>query len=112
MASNGLGVGGQAGAEYFANNIYAAIYVDTSYDLSLNAPGASITDKVSWGGGVRLGYSLANIIGSVTTAGTTPTLSQSLMNALMTPYINVKTPQGRPGNDPAGGNFESRVSSG
>lgn len=90
LASNGLGVGGQAGYEYFANNLYAAIYVDASYDLSLNAPGSAITDKASWGGGVRLGYSLANIIGAVTTTGATPTLSQNLLQALMTPYINIK----------------------
>jgi hypothetical protein len=89
LASNGLNLGAQAGYEYFNNNFYFAPFVKASYDISLTAPGSGITDKIAWGGGVRLGYSLANIFGAVTTTGATPTLSADLLKALMTPYVTV-----------------------
>lgn len=85
IAQNGLGMGGQLGYEFFANSFYAAAYGIVDYDVSLQTP-ASVTDRFTYGGGIRLGYSLAGIFGA-NTGGQTPTLPQQLLSSLMTPYI-------------------------
>jgi hypothetical protein len=90
LAQNGLGFGGQVGAEYFANNVYAAIYVDLQNDLDINAPpGTSFASRLTYGIGGRLGYSLAAAFGAATTGTAAPTLPQQFLASLMTPYVNV-----------------------
>lgn len=90
LAQNGLGFGGQGGYEFFANNIYAAFYVDIQDDMNLNAPpGTSFSSRLTYGVGGRLGYSLASSFGAATTGTTAPTLPQQFLASLMTPYINV-----------------------
>jgi uncharacterized protein (DUF433 family) len=89
LTQNGLAIGMQGGYEYFNNSIYFAPYVNVNYDISLSSVSNSIADKTSYGGGIRVGYSLAGIFGTVTTQGTTPSLPTQLLNSLMTPYINV-----------------------
>lgn len=90
LAQNGLGFGGQAGGEYFANNVYAAIYLDVQDDMDINAPpGTTFGSKLTYGIGGRLGYSLASAFGAATTGTAAPTLPQQFLSSLMTPYINV-----------------------
>lgn len=89
LAQNGIGFGGQAGYEYFANNVYAALYVDLQDDMNLSAPpGTSLASKLTYGVTARLGYSLASAFGAATTSTATPTLPQQFMASLMTPYVN------------------------
>lgn len=90
IAQNGFGVGSQAGYEFWNGQIYAAALVRVSYDTSLNSSGMGISDRLTWGGIIRLGYSLASAAGIATTTSTAqPTLPQQLMASLMTPYINL-----------------------
>lgn len=89
IAQNGLGMGGQAGYEFFSNNIYAAAYVVGDYDVSIQTP-AAVTDRFTYGAGVRLGYSLASAFGSGVTSGASLTLPQQFLQSLMTPYIGVE----------------------
>jgi len=56
-------------------------------DVSLNAPRSGITDRLTYGGGVRLGYTLAGLFGGTGPTGTNP--FTSLPWPLMTPYVNV-----------------------
>lgn len=92
LAQNGFGMGGQAGYEFFSNKFYFAGMVHAEQDLSLNAvPGTNFTDRTTFGGCARVGYSLAGLLGASTTGniGATPALPQELLSSLMTPYINV-----------------------
>lgn len=89
IAQNGLGLGGQFGYEYFNSNIYASLYGVADYDASINTI-ASIKDRFTYGGGVKLGYSLAGFFGGTQPAGTTLTLPQQLANSLMTPYVQIE----------------------
>lgn len=89
IAQNGLGIGGQFGYEYFANNIYAAAFCTADYDASLSTM-ASVNDRSTWGCGVRAGYSLANAFSTVTNGGPNPTLPQQFLQSLMTPYFDIE----------------------
>lgn len=89
LASNGVGMGGQFGYEFWNGQLYAAILAVVDYDISLKAPGSGISDKFTWGAVGRVGYSLASAFGAATTAGSTPTLPQQFTQSLMTPYLNV-----------------------
>lgn len=93
IASNGFGLGVQGGYEFWNGQWYAAILADFSYDASLNANVAGVTpswrDRLTYGGKVRLGYSLASMFGAATTGLATPTLPQQLANSLMTPYVTL-----------------------
>lgn len=92
LAQNGFGMGGQAGYEFFSNKFYFAGMIHAEQDLSLNAvPGTNFTDRTTFGGCARVGYSLAGLLGASTTGniGAAPALPQELLSSLMTPYLNV-----------------------
>lgn len=92
LAQNGFGLGGQAGYEFFNNKFYFAGLIHAEQDMSLNgAVGATFTDRTTFGGCARVGYSLAGLLGASTTGniGATPTLPQELLSSLMTPYVNI-----------------------
>lgn len=92
IAQNGLGLGGQVGYEFFSNQFYGAALFHVESDVDLNSvPGARFTDRLTFGGCVRAGYSLAGLLGSTTsgTGASVPALPQALLSSLMTPYVNV-----------------------
>lgn len=91
LASNGLSIGGQAGLEFWNGQLYAAVYVRADDDISLHAPQSGISDKLTYGIGARVGYSLAGLFGGTVTGSNSPPvgLPQQLLAALMTPYINL-----------------------
>lgn len=93
IAQNGLSLGVLGGYEFWNGQWYAALLADADYDASLNANVGGIpeTFKQRWtyGGKVRLGYSLASAFGLATTGQSAPTLPQQFLNSLMTPYVTV-----------------------
>lgn len=90
LAQNGLGMGAQAGYEFWNGQWYAALQADIDSDLALNAmPGTSFKNRLTYGVRARLGYSLASAFGAATNGTAVPTLPQQLLQSLMTPYINV-----------------------
>jgi hypothetical protein len=85
-------MGGQVGYEFFSNQFYFAGLAHVEQDLSLNAAiGTSFTNKLTYGGCARVGYSLAGILGASTTgnASGSPVLPTALLQSLMTPYVNI-----------------------
>jgi hypothetical protein len=89
LAENGIGLGVQAGYEYWDGKLYAAALAPFAYNVNLNAPPQSgISNKVSYGVIGRVGVSLSSAFGLASTSGTPVTLPQQLLSSLMTPYVN------------------------
>lgn len=88
LASNGVSLGGQLGAEFWNGQWYASARAIGDYQITLNGVGHGASKELSGGGIVSLGYSLASAFGAGATGQAAPTLPGPLAASLMTPYIN------------------------
>lgn len=89
LAQNNLAMGGHAGYEFWNGKWFAAFEGGADYGVVQNGalPGGGNHGLWDVYGLGKLGYDFSGIFGAGTNGTATPTLPQSIANALMSPYV-------------------------